>query len=635
MSKKNIFLNNSIISIIISVILISVILKPSIAGWEAEIIPNSEIVSQYALFEISFKLPNLYKNPFDPEEIDIMSYFISPSGKVEQRPAFWYHNYRKETITREVTKLRGDKKIVSRDFYFPKGEPEWKVRYAPMEMGEYQYYLIIQEGGSDDAIRHPGDGSLLSFISTKSDSKGNIKVSENDPHYFAYENGETFLPIGHGPEVDERKLIHYAESNFNIVQTEFNRNFLLEHERIGYYDLERAFIADKLLEKAEDLGIYFQVVFNSWPEWAEDKTKMHGNAHWDENVYNKRNGGLLNYPFQFDSNDIAMKYFKNKLRYYIARWGYSTNVFAWYLWGEHDMRTYTSSERGADYFNKRKLIIWHKKMSEYIKSLDSRHLVSTAEASKIFKDIWELDSIDFITVHNYIRPVDWQIIKNIKEYQSLNINKPILIQEYGPEALLNTSNLNENAYRVGYHNPLWQTILMKLSGAPMKWTWYGDPREQTMNLDRDYQILYDFFNDSDLANSRIEVLQPIDLSEKQYFKPWILSNERRRKTIREGGNLSPVEIYGIGNNHKAYLWVHDIRYNSFEIQNTDYRPQVLHGIKFQLNNMTAVKYQIEFWNTRTGDINRIEVEVSRGSLNIEVPSFRKDIAIKVTSFYNK
>ena len=632
----------SIFPLIINIVLITIACGQSFPAQEdsVEIIEknpekkfrvNSEEVGQYEKFELSFRLPKRYHNPFDPREIDIRAHFISPSGQEESWPAFWYQDYDKETKTRKVTR-RGNTKIVSRDFYYPKGEPEWKVRFAPKETGEYKYYLTIKEGQSNYLMRYPKDGSMFSFNSVKSDNKGYIKVSDNDSDYFSYESGETFFPIGHGPILNIEKLEKYSSYNMNIVQTEFNYDFMIEHTKVGIYDLVRAFKADNLLKLAEELGIYLQIVFESWPKWAENKPETGGNVYWTENAYNRVNGGPINYPLQFDSDKAAKQYFKNRLRYSIARWGYSGNIFSWHLWGEYDIRMNMASTEGQRYYSQEGIVSWHKEMSEYIKSCDKRHMVSTAEALIQDKspEIWNFNAIDFITVHNYENPIDWRLPQKVREYIDFGINKPIMVQEYGPEPYIGLLSLSEEANRIGYHNPLWQTVMMKLAGAPMKWTWQEDPREDTMNLDGDYQVLCEFFKDSDLANERMEILNPVDLSLKQRFKTLNHHGKRRTKLIREGGRFSPVEIYGIGSGEKAYLWIHDLRYNLYEIQNTDYRPQIMVDIKFQLNNLKDEKYRVEFWDTRTGGIFEIkEVEAIQGRLIVEAPEFKKDIAVRI------
>jgi len=645
MSKKNIFLILTIVFLIFDVTLALIVFKPGIfkssksdkqplAKEEKQIKVaedesgnilsiNTDTVGQYEKFEISFNNNKTYENPFNPEVVDVQAHFISPSGKEESWPAFWYQDYDKKTTTE--TNRRGE--IVDREVYSTQDRPEWKIRYSPLETGEYLYYLTIKDQSGES--KYPLDGSKLSFKSVKSAAPGFIQVSQKDDDYFIYSNGQTFFSVGHGPEVSLEKLAEYASNKMNIVQTEFVSGFKTGLDRLDKYDLERLFQFDELLNKAEELGIYLEMgALAGWPEFAEDKSKMDGNAHWDENYYNSKNGGPIDYPFQFDSNQQAKNHFKQLLRYYIARWGYSDNVFCWQLWGEFDMRNYTASPEGLNYYSEKSLISWHREMSEYIKSIDSRHLITTAEAEETIGEIWQLPTIDFVTIHNYGTGIESTLPAKIAKYQAYQ--KPIIVQEYGPVALSNP-DLNEEEYRAAYHNPLWQTVMTGLAGSAMKWTWYGDPIEETMDLDNDYKIMSEFFAGADLANQSVDILTINDLSLKQNYEPIIRQKKTGESvTVREGGLRSTVDIYGIGNNQTAYLWLHDFRYSLLELQQTDYQAQNLSNIKFQLDNMQNGDYQAEFWNILTGEIVKTQtVKSDQGSLMIEAPDFQKDMAVKI------
>jgi len=48
----------------------------------------------YEKLEISLRIDADYENPFDPDEIDIMGIFISPSGEEWKVPGFYSQAYR-------------------------------------------------------------------------------------------------------------------------------------------------------------------------------------------------------------------------------------------------------------------------------------------------------------------------------------------------------------------------------------------------------------------------------------------------------------------------------------------------------------------------------------------------------------
>lgn len=584
---------------------------------------NSNTVGLYQKYELSFRLPNEYSNPFDPEVVDIQAHFTAPSGKEDIALGFWYQDYSKKTIT--VQNRRG--MMVERDLYEPRGPSEWKIRYSPVETGEYLFYVTVDDRRGE--TRYPEGDECFRFDTVESEERGFIGVSLKNPEYFVFTDARTFFPVGHGPEISPGKLAKYAENRINIVQAEFAEKFKAGTDFPDRYNQERLYKFDEILRHAEDLGIYLQMgALVGWPEFAEDKSKMDGNAFWEKNNYNSFNGGPIEFPFQFDTDPKAKKFFKRMLRYYIARWGYSQNIFCWQLWGEFDMRNYTASQVGSGYFSERAVITWHQEMSEYIKSLDPRHLVTTAEAEATYDRIWRMPSIDFVTIHNYGKQIETSLPEKIRKYQIYK--KPVFVQEYGPEPLLTKNGLNEAAVRAAYHNPLWRTVMMKLSGAPMKWTWLGDAREENIDMDKDYKVIAEFFAESDFANRRVDVLKIIDNTPQRQFDAVVISKRGNNRKIRDRGKFSPVDLYGIGNDKEAYIWIHDINYNLPQVQYTNYIPVNIEGVVFTLNGLAQGSFKVEFWNTRTGEVVEEDTLQTEGtSLTIKAPAFKEDLAVKV------
>jgi endo-1,4-beta-mannosidase len=190
---------------------------------------------------------------------------------------------------------------------------------------------------------------------------------------------------------------------------------------------------------------------------------------WPENVYNAKNGGPLTNPVDYFSNETAKKYFKQRVRYFIARWGYSPNILAWQFWGEYD-----NVILFGEHLIRLPLVkAWHSEMSEYIKSLDSKHLVTSNEAlpnndSTVDDEIWQMNSIDYVTIHSYSDTnIDWVIPKAVASYS--RYNKPLVVQEWGYIAE-DLANKNPEANNVSWHNVIWQLSFMT-AGTPMKFSY--------------------------------------------------------------------------------------------------------------------------------------------------------------------
>ena len=96
-------------------------------------------------------------SPYGVDGITIDGHFTSPSGKEQIVPAFYYQQYSRSGSTMTPGTIYS-----------------WKLRYAPQEIGNYQYYITIQD--SSGSSRYPASGTQT-FSTTTSNAKGFIKVS--------------------------------------------------------------------------------------------------------------------------------------------------------------------------------------------------------------------------------------------------------------------------------------------------------------------------------------------------------------------------------------------------------------------------------------------------------------------------
>jgi len=69
----------------------------------------------------------------------------------------------------------------------------------------------------------------------------------------------------------------------------------------------------------------------SYPPLALPTTPLRPDTRsdWNQNPYNVALGGPVGQPALFFSNETARNLFKRRLRYVMARWGYSPAVFSW------------------------------------------------------------------------------------------------------------------------------------------------------------------------------------------------------------------------------------------------------------------------------------------------------------------
>lgn len=183
---------------------------------QAPAISNVEIVNpdvaRYEKLEIAFDVETSATQlnlPFDEnpppglragEGISVDALFSNDNFQTTiTQPAFFYQPFDYQFI-------------YNRDHWTPDGAPYWLVRFAPRAAGEWQVRLRVQD--QDGTTIFPENGALHFRVHeggvTRYDGlrqnpytrRGLVRVSENDPRYFEFEDGAPFVGLGYGSAVD-------------------------------------------------------------------------------------------------------------------------------------------------------------------------------------------------------------------------------------------------------------------------------------------------------------------------------------------------------------------------------------------------------------------------------------------------
>ena len=84
--------------------LLAVVLSPQACPAQQEIAVeiSAEKVGQYEKVEFLIRVETQYRNPFDPEEIDLSLVFNTPDGKRLSLPAFYCQQYERRRMARRI-----------------------------------------------------------------------------------------------------------------------------------------------------------------------------------------------------------------------------------------------------------------------------------------------------------------------------------------------------------------------------------------------------------------------------------------------------------------------------------------------------------------------------------------------------
>jgi hypothetical protein len=456
---------------------------------------SGQTVGRYARFELTFTLSQVYDNPFDVNAVDITAEFVRPDGNAVTVPAFFYQDY----------DYTGQGYINGRN-------PCWKVRFAPSQLGEYRVSRIaIVDAGGLTTI-----DSRATFACVESGAKGIIQQDSRDQHCLRHAGGQPYLPIGQdvgwlpkGPSDWEHYFTTMSAAGENwtrIWMTHFYEGQTLEwstrassyYHGVGRLSLEMGWKLDRMIELAEQNGIAIQLVLQHHGQFSTDT-----DSNWSQNPYNianaKSDGGFLQKPEDFFTDREAIRLTKNKFRYIVARWGYSSAIFAWELWNEvqytNGWRTQPSS-----------VVAWHDEMAGYIASLDPfGHLITTSSDSSGFDALWSLPGIDVIQVHHY--GSETVAFFNDTAARLAGYGKPVLMAEFGVGRTGSVSHAEQDVnslpepYKtqmlegLDLHNGIWTAFHRKSVAGLWWWDCYIEP----LNLYGQFTALANYARGEDPA----------------------------------------------------------------------------------------------------------------------------------------
>jgi hypothetical protein len=439
-----------------------------LAGWCAFAHPVSgaeEAEAIYPMVEIAFSLPEKVSEPF---AMDLWGRLERQDGKAVWVSAFY------------------------------DGEGRWKIRYAPVGEGPRRVVIYAEENG----VRRPIKPALLTperfDVSGEPLRNGFVRVDPLDSQRFQRMPGGPYYPLGinvgwdTAPEEKVETILtqlaaaggnwariwmcHWDGKNLDWVQDQKNP--------IGEIDLTVARRWDGIVALAERLDVPFQMVLQHHGQFS---TKV--NPNWKEHPWNVANGGFLKSPDDFFTDPKAQELTRRKLRYIVARYGYSPAVMAWELFNEVEFTDAAKSPAGRT-----AIFEWHQMMAAYLRSIDPNgHLVTTS-AAPLSDPVWA--TADYIQQHAY--PPDPLSGSGGFEVNPLALSRPIF---YGEIGTTDPSGTSAGDGGRALRDVLWGSMFAGAGGAAQYWAWDQVAREKLFSI---IQSAAGFTKMANLASGRWE-----------------------------------------------------------------------------------------------------------------------------------
>lgn len=413
-----------------------------------------------------------YRNPFDPNDIEMLAIFNAPSGARLVVPGFWTLPYED----------RCPEPCAAADFQ-PAGAPQWQVRFTPDQVGTWTYTLQLRQGGG---LISSEDGQ---FEVAPSARDGFIGVGANG-RYFQFDSGRPYFPVGlnlkwswdgvGGVRTYQRWLRELSAAGVNYARLFIDVPWFISLEWQGpagdYRAAQRAAAElDAILDTAAETGVYLQLVLL----WSQSLTVYNGPpvlipteparpstaADWDDHPYNVLNGGVLSGPGAFFASPPAQDLFRRRLRYIAARWGFSPQVFAWEIVDRVDRLGNFSEQVAGE---------WLRSVTAYLREIDQHDHLITAGSQESTTVIYDNPLLDFTPFEFYQRrPIEAAIDQQAgvsaltQRYREVT-SSPVLLTAFSLNPWYEPTADDPTGVHVG--NTLWASVLAGgAGGAASDW----------------------------------------------------------------------------------------------------------------------------------------------------------------------
>ena len=546
---------------------------------------------------VTLELDATFENPFDEQDIRVEAAVTPPSGNTWVVPGFLYRPFRRNQADGAETLT-------------PDGEPRWQVRLSLRETGAHSVTVrCTDRSGTTSA-------EALALRATPSDNPGMVRRHPADARYFATDDGRTFFPVGanvcwggrRGTLDYDAWLPRYASHGGNFIRvwlspswTTFAMNTLASgHDRI---DLPNAWRLDYVLELAERLGLRVMLCIDSFNILRSTK-RLYG--RFEQSPYHEGNGGPVTRPRDYFTDPRSLRAYRTRLRYLVARYGYSPNVFAWEFWNEVDI---------IDGYDSRLTTDWHRDMARYLRQIDPwRHLITTSTAKPAGDPRLDvLAEMEFVQTHHYGARDMARVLGRDRVGKRAAQDRPHVHGEFGiSHSGEKTGELDPSGIHL--HNGVYSSVGQQQAGTPMTWWWdsYVHPREL-------YPVLGAF--------SRW--IEGFDFA-AQRARP---SQATAACAPAPGVKAPPpaLRVLGLVGDSQALVWIQRISATWQRRRDGGEPASEVGDAVLDLEAIRPGRWTVEWWDTRRGTVSgTLSKRIGEsGTLRLELPPIEGDLGLRM------
>ncbi len=448
-----------------------------------------------------------------------------------------------------------------------------------------------------------------------------IGVSKDNPSYFSFSDGSSYIPVGINMINPSSRTHENADSAFheieqwmknlsenggNYIRVWLSESFWDVEGQAGKYNEEKARRIDRFIEMARKYKLRIKLTL----EHFRSITLEENSQKWATKfAYHTSHGGPLDSIRQYLTSSAGKKLFLDKIDFYKKRYGSDTLFFGWELWNE--MNAMKGPEDSV-------FFAWNEKMLAEVKSRFPENLVMQSLGSfdrdnvrPVYKKMMALRGNEIAQVHRYLDPgakmevchgpMDIIASSAVEELLSYHLGKPVILAETGavePNHAGPSKYYPRDTAGILLHDILFAPFFSGSAGAGMSWHWESYVHKNN--------LWYHFkrFN---------EVIKGIDPIQEE-FVPSKTENQS-------------VRIYVVKGKKTTLLWLRD-KMNNWESElGKGISPQTLHGIQLSPEELgiTGIVKIIDVYDPWQDSWTSIE---SRGS-DFTLPDFKRSIVVRI------
>lgn len=404
--------------------------------------PSAAKPKRYERTDFEIRLTARYDNAYLQEQVALDMLITTPSGDERLLPCYW------------VEGASG-------------AESRWEARFTPQQAGRYTCRFRLTEQGRETSLSKP----VRLDVQAEAVSRGILHL--RDYWTLAYDDGTPFRGIAENICWESRanddsrffKALHEQHDKYNYdymlplfarnggnfvrvwmcgfnfpIDQQDHFNNLRYQPSEAYYNPSAIARLDHFVDLCERLDIHAMLCMGQ---------------------------GAVRADREFFTGEEQARRYMNRLRYIVARWGYSPAIGMWEFFNEIDNIQYRDAKNpipDAD------IVAWHARMSKYLKSIDPyEHPVTTSISHRDLEGLNAVSDIDINQKHIYrntgIIPAE------ILRYEN-RFGKPYVIGEFGYEWdwSKNFDEFGEEMDR-DFRRGLWYGIFSPTPLTPMSWWW--------------------------------------------------------------------------------------------------------------------------------------------------------------------